>query len=62
MLGLSIGLGGLAVAPMAILAERAGIEPVFVAAGGLAIVCALLMRAVPRQPAHTEAVAVPQVG
>jgi FSR family fosmidomycin resistance protein-like MFS transporter len=62
MLGLSIGLGGLAVAPMAILAERAGIEPVFVAAGGLAIVCALLMRAVPRPPAHTEAVAVPQVG
>jgi FSR family fosmidomycin resistance protein-like MFS transporter len=62
MLGLSIGLGGLAVAPMAILAERAGIEPVFVAAGGLAIVCALLMRAVPRPPAHTEAVAVAQVG
>src|SRR5207248_8556307 len=28
MLGLSIGLGGLAVAPMAIVAERAGIPPV----------------------------------
>jgi MFS transporter, FSR family, fosmidomycin resistance protein len=54
MLGLSIGLGGLAVAPMAIVAERAGIPPVFVAAGGLAIVGALLMRGVPRVPARTE--------
>jgi hypothetical protein len=35
---LSIGLGGLAVAPMAIVAERAGLPSVFVAAGGLAIV------------------------
>ena len=50
MLGLSIGMGGLAVAPMALVAERAGIPPVFVAAGALAIVCALLMRAVPRSP------------
>jgi FSR family fosmidomycin resistance protein-like MFS transporter len=57
MLGLSIGLGGLAVAPMAIVAERAGIEPLFVAAGGLSIVCALLMRAVPRAPERVEAVA-----
>ena len=62
MLGLSIGLGGLAVTPMAILAERVGIEPVFVAAGGLAIVCALLMRAVPSPPAHLEAVAVAHAG
>jgi len=53
MLGLSIGLGGLAVAPMAIVAERAGIPPVFIVAGGLAIACALLMRAVPRAPART---------
>ena len=59
MLGLSIGLGGLAVAPMAIVAERAGLPPVFVAAGGLAIVCALLMRAVPTVPARVEAPAVP---
>jgi FSR family fosmidomycin resistance protein-like MFS transporter len=51
MLGLSIGLGGIAVAPMALVAERAGMPPVFIAAGGLAIVCALLMRAVPRPPA-----------
>jgi FSR family fosmidomycin resistance protein-like MFS transporter len=54
MLGLSIGLGGLAVAPMAIVAERAGIAPVFVAAGALALACALLMRAVPRVPEHAE--------
>jgi hypothetical protein len=39
---------------MAIVAERAGIAPVFVAAGGLALVCALLMRAVPRVPEHAE--------
>jgi FSR family fosmidomycin resistance protein-like MFS transporter len=54
MLGLSIGLGGLAVAPMAIVAERSGIAPVFVAAGGLAVVGALLMRAVPRVPERGE--------
>jgi len=58
MLGLSIGLGGLAVAPMGILAERAGISPVFVVAGGLAIIGALLMRAVPRVPVRTEPVPV----
>jgi FSR family fosmidomycin resistance protein-like MFS transporter len=51
MLGLSIGLGGLAVAPMALVAERAGMPPLFVAAGGLAVACALLMRMVPRPPA-----------
>jgi FSR family fosmidomycin resistance protein-like MFS transporter len=59
MLGLSIGLGGLAVAPMALIAERAGIEPVFVAAGGLAILGALLMRAVPRPPVHPDPHAMP---
>ena len=53
MLGLSIGLGGLAVAPMGLVAERTGIAPVFVVAGALAIACALLMRAVPRPPAGT---------
>lgn len=57
MLGLSIGLGGLAVAPMALVAERAGIAPVFVVAGGLSIACALLMRAVPRVPTRSDAVA-----
>jgi len=62
MLGLSIGLGGLAVAPMAIVAERAGLPPVFVVAGGLAIVCALLMRAVPSVPAHVDASGVPFAG
>jgi MFS transporter, FSR family, fosmidomycin resistance protein len=58
MLGLSIGLGGLAVAPMAIVAERAGIPPVFVVAGVLAILGALLMLAVPRVPARAEAPAI----
>jgi FSR family fosmidomycin resistance protein-like MFS transporter len=51
MLGLSIGLGGLAVAPMGVIAEHAGIQPVFVVAGVLAIACALLMRALPQPPA-----------
>ncbi len=51
MLGLSIGLGGLAVAPMGVIAEHVGLPPVFIAAGILAIVCALVMRAVPRPPA-----------
>lgn len=61
MLGLSIGLGGLAVAPMGLVAERAGLPVVFVAAALLSIACALFMRAVPRPPvgapARTEAVA-----
>jgi hypothetical protein len=39
---------------MAIIAERAGIAPVFVAAGALAVGCALLMRAVPRVPERAE--------
>lgn len=50
MLGLSIGLGGLAVAPMGLVAERAGIPPVFLVAGILAIGGALFMRSVPRPP------------
>ena len=56
MLGLSIGLGGLAVAPLGLVAERSGIPPVFVVAGALAIVGALLMRAVPRVPERSAAV------
>ena len=55
MLGLSIGLGGLAVAPMAFVAERAGMPPVFIAAGVLAIACALIMRTVPRPPTSVTA-------
>ena len=62
MLGLSIGLGGLAVAPMAIVAERAGIPLVFVAAGGLAIGCGLLMRAVPHIPARIETASTASAG
>jgi len=55
MLGLSIGLGGLAVTPMGVLAEHVGIPPVFVAAGALAILGAFLMRMVPQAPAHAAA-------
>ena len=50
MLGLSIGLGGLAVAPMAAVAERAGLPVVFYAAGVLAIAAAAVMARVPRPP------------
>ena len=62
MLGLSIGLGGLAVTPMGVIAEQVGIPPVFVAAGALAIVGALLMRAVPQAPALAHTVPVAAVG
>ncbi|MEA2661601.1 MAG: transporter, family, fosmidomycin resistance protein [Chloroflexota bacterium] len=55
MLGLSIGVGGVAVAPMAIVAEHAGIPPLLIAAGALSLLCALLMRAVPRVPVRAEA-------
>ena len=50
MLGLSIGLGGLAVAPMAVLAEQAGIPVALDVAAVLAIGCALIMRTVPQPP------------
>ncbi|HEX9268859.1 MAG TPA: MFS transporter [Candidatus Limnocylindria bacterium] len=50
MLGLSIGLGGLAITPMAIVAERAGIPVVLIIAGALALACALLTRTLPRLP------------
>ena len=58
MLGLSIGVGGVAVAPVAIIAEHSGIAPVFVAAGVLSIGSALLMRVVPRPPAGGTAAAI----
>lgn len=50
MLGLSIGLGGLAVAPMAALAERVGIPVALNIAAVLAVGCALIMRTVPKPP------------
>src|SRR5437867_1028276 len=50
MLGLSIGLGGLAVAPMAAVAERAGLEVVLYAAGALSLLCAAVMSRVPKPP------------
>jgi len=52
MLGLSIGLGGLAVAPMAVVAERVGIPIALDVAGVLAVGCALIMRTVPKPPAR----------
>ena len=62
MLGLSIGLGGLAVTPMGVIAEQVGIPPVFVAAGALAILGAFLMRTVPQAPAHAATVPVAVAG
>lgn len=55
MLGLSIGLGGLAVAPMAVIAERFGIPVALDVAAVLAIACALIMRTVPKPPARRAA-------
>lgn len=55
MLGLSIGLGGLAVAPMAVVAERFGIPVVLYVAAALAIGCALIMRTVPPPPRRPTA-------
>ena len=53
MLGLSIGLGGLAVTPMAAVAERAGLPTVLYAAGALSIVAAVVMTSVPKPPHAT---------
>ena len=55
MLGLSIGLGGFAVAPMGLLAQEAGIPAVLYVAGALSLATAVLMRTVPRPPAHADA-------
>jgi FSR family fosmidomycin resistance protein-like MFS transporter len=63
MLGLSIGLGGIAVAPMGVLAEHLGIPIVLYVAAFLSLATALLMRAVPRPPARGEALAaMPAIG
>ncbi len=53
MLGLTIGVGGLSVTPMAVLGERIGLGPVLALASGLAIVAAGLMAFVPRLPASS---------
>ncbi len=50
MLGLSIGLGGLAIAPMAALAERTGLDTVLYTSAILAVAAALLMTRVPKPP------------
>jgi len=48
MLGLSIGLGGLAVAPIGVIAETFGLGSVLAAAACLPLLGAVLMRFVPR--------------
>jgi FSR family fosmidomycin resistance protein-like MFS transporter len=53
MLGLSIGLGALAVTPIGILAEQYTLGPVLTAVAFLPLVGAFLMRFVPRPPAST---------
>jgi FSR family fosmidomycin resistance protein-like MFS transporter len=50
MLGLSIGLGGLAVAPIGVLAEQYSLGTVLTAIAFLPLVGAILMRFVPRPP------------
>jgi MFS transporter, FSR family, fosmidomycin resistance protein len=47
MLGLSIGLGGLAVTPVGILAEQFGLPPVLVVTSCLPLLAAILMRVLP---------------
>ena len=54
MLGLSIRLGGLAVTPMAAVAERAGLPVVLNAAGALSFLCAAVMSRVPKPPAVVD--------
>ncbi len=55
MLGLSIGLGGLAVAPIGLLAERLSLGLVLSGVAGLPVLAALLMRFVPRPTEHPSA-------
>ncbi len=50
MLGLSIGLGGLAVAPMAAVAERTGLDSVLYTSAILTVAAAVLMTLVPKPP------------
>ena len=59
MLGLSIGLGGLAVAPMAAIAERTGLDSVLYASAFLTVAAALLMTVVPKPPPRTASAALP---
>ena len=47
MLGLSIGLGGIAVTPFGIVAEHVGLPPVLAFAAALPVIAAMLMRFVP---------------
>ncbi len=50
MLGLSIGLGGLAVTPIGLVAERFGLATALTAVACLPLVGAIGMRFVPRAP------------
>ena len=53
MLGLSIGLGGIAVTPFGIVAEHVGLPPVLAFAAALPVIAAVLMRFVPRPKSTT---------
>ncbi len=50
MLGLSVGLGGIAVTPFGIVAEHYGLPPVIACTAALPLLGALLMRFVPKTP------------
>jgi FSR family fosmidomycin resistance protein-like MFS transporter len=52
MLGLSVGLGGLAVTPLAILAERIGLPQASAIAACFALAAALSVRLIPPPPAR----------
>jgi FSR family fosmidomycin resistance protein-like MFS transporter len=54
MLGLSIGLGGLAVTPIGLVAESVGLGRVVVVASCLPLLGALMMRFVPRPPSPSS--------
>jgi FSR family fosmidomycin resistance protein-like MFS transporter len=57
MLGLSVGLGGLAVTPFGIVAEHSGLPIVIASTAALPLLGAILMRFVPKTPRRSEAAA-----
>ncbi len=48
MLGLTVGLGGVAVTPFGLIAERFGLPVVIASTSALPVLAAVLMRFVPR--------------
>jgi FSR family fosmidomycin resistance protein-like MFS transporter len=57
MLGLSVGLGGLAVTPLALLAEQVGLPNATAVAACLGGLAALAMQFVPKPPAAAPQIA-----